>query len=89
MKNEQSRFVCAFSGLPRDVRFAARMLAQNKEFTATILLTLALCIGANTVIYPTAYISVSALLLVVALLASYPPARRAARIDPIIAIRAE
>src|SRR6266446_3040778 len=37
--------------LGRDVRFGARMLARNPGFTVTVILTLALSIGANTAIF--------------------------------------
>src|ERR1700741_5573134 len=37
--------------LRQDVRFGLRMLARNAGFTVTVILTLALAIGANTAIF--------------------------------------
>jgi putative ABC transport system permease protein len=37
--------------IPQDARFALKLLARQKGFTAAALLTLALCIGANTAIF--------------------------------------
>jgi predicted permease len=39
------------STLTQDVRYAMKLLAKQKSFTAAALLTLALCIGANTAIF--------------------------------------
>lgn len=39
------------STLLRDVRHALRLLAKERTFSATVLLTLAVCIGANVAIY--------------------------------------
>jgi len=37
--------------LPRDVRFAGRLLWKDRGFAITAILTLAVCIGANTAIF--------------------------------------
>jgi len=55
---------------------------------ATTRLLGTMLFGVNPV-DPGTWISVSVLMLAVALLASYVPARRARRIDPILALRAE
>src|SRR5258708_316469 len=34
-----------------DLRFALRLLAKDKSFTITALLTLAVCVGANTAMF--------------------------------------
>jgi putative ABC transport system permease protein len=44
-----------FTGLSADLRFAGRTLLKNKGFAASALLTLTLCIGANTAIFSMLY----------------------------------
>jgi predicted permease len=45
----------AVEDLLRDIRFAGRVLLKNKGFSTVALLTLALCIGANTAIFAAVY----------------------------------
>lgn len=76
------------------------MLAYSGRLTATgLVIGIALAIGATrlltTLLYgvspldPKAFVAVAAILTMVALLASYLPARRAAAVDPAIALRAD
>ncbi|HUG99569.1 MAG TPA: hypothetical protein VMQ83_10385 [Gammaproteobacteria bacterium] len=54
-----------------------------------IVVTLALGIGANTAIDAPMVAAVSAILILVSLLASYLSARQATRVDPLIALKTD
>jgi predicted permease len=50
-ESRESRGTARFDTLTRDLRYAARSLGQHRAFSITVVLTLALGIGANTTIF--------------------------------------
>ena len=89
----------------QDIRISLRMLLKSPGFTAVAVLSLAVGSGLavsftltrviSSLLYgvnatdPITFLLVTLLLIVVAALASYLPARRAARVDPMLALRSE
>ena len=86
----------------QDLRYGSRMLIQRPSFTLTTVgLTIGLALGlavakvAASFLYgispadPVSIVVTTALLGAASLLASYIPARRATRIDPMTALRCE
>lgn len=68
----------------QDLRFALRMLVKKPGFAFIAVLTMGVSPSD-----PATYVVIAAVLAVVALAACYAPARRATKVDPMIAPRRE
>jgi ABC-type antimicrobial peptide transport system permease subunit len=75
--------------LVQDVRFGFRQLIKRPGFAALAITSMALGIGANTSIFSLVDTVLLRPLLAIALIACWVPTRRAARVEPIVALRAE
>ena len=73
----------------RDTAYAVRSLARTPGFTAVAVLTLALGSGASTAIFSVVDHVLVLVFFAAAIVATLAPARRASRVDPVVALRGE